>query len=101
MLGGVSSSFFAVFSLSQLLGLVLSGSLANWIGLRSLFLANAMLLVVLPSVGYLWLREDKPRVRRQVEFASCDSHRRFSDWESLSNSVDVGNPRQLARPEHC
>jgi MFS family permease len=60
MLGRVSSSFFAVFSLSQLLGLVLSGSLANWIGLRPLFLASAILLVVLSSVGYLSLREDKP-----------------------------------------
>jgi MFS family permease len=60
MLGRVSSSFFALFSLSQLLGLVLSGSLANWIGLRPLFLASAILLVVLSSAGYLWLREDKP-----------------------------------------
>jgi len=60
MLGRVSSSFFALFSLSQLLGLVLSGSLANWIGLRPLFLASAILQVVLSSAGYLWLREDKP-----------------------------------------
>jgi DHA3 family macrolide efflux protein-like MFS transporter len=60
MLGRVSSSFFAVFSLSQLLGLVLSGSLANWFGLRPLFLTSAILLVVLSAAGYLWLREDKP-----------------------------------------
>ena len=60
MLGRVSSSFMAVFSLSQLLGLVLSGSLADWIGVRRLFLASAVLLIVLSTAGYLWLREDKP-----------------------------------------
>lgn len=59
MLGRVSSSFMAVFSLSQLLGLVLSGSLANSIGVRRLFLGSAVLLVVLSAIGYLWLREDK------------------------------------------
>jgi MFS transporter, DHA3 family, macrolide efflux protein len=61
MLGRVSSSFMAVFSLSQLLGLVLSGSLADWIGVRRLFLSSAVLLAVLSAAGYLWLREDKPR----------------------------------------
>ena len=61
MLGRVSSSFMAVFSLSQLLGLVLSGSLADWIGVRRLFLAAAVLLVVLSTAGYFWLREDKPK----------------------------------------
>jgi len=61
MLGRVSSSFMAVFALSQLLGLVLSGSLADWIGVRRLFFASALLLIVLSAIGYLWLREDKPR----------------------------------------
>ena len=60
MLGRVSSSFMAVFSLSQLLGLVLSGSLADWIGVRRVFLASAVLLILLSAAGYLWLREDKP-----------------------------------------
>jgi len=60
MLGRVSSSFMAVFALSQLLGLVVSGSLADWIGVRRLFFASAVLLVVLSVIGYLWLREDKP-----------------------------------------
>src|SRR5437868_6219186 len=60
MLGRVSSSFMAVFSLSQLLGLVLSGSLADWIGVRRLFLASAVLLAILSVMGYLWLREGKP-----------------------------------------
>lgn len=60
MLGRVSSSFMAVFSLSQLLGLVLSGSLANGIGVRHLFVASAVLLAVLSAMGYLWLREGEP-----------------------------------------
>jgi MFS transporter, DHA3 family, macrolide efflux protein len=63
MLGRVSSSFMAVFSLSQLLGLVLSGSLANWIGVRRLFFSSAVLLVVLSVAGYLWLREDKQQAK--------------------------------------
>ena len=57
MLGRVSSSFMAVFSLSQLLGLLLSGSLADWIGVRRLFFAAAVLLVVLSGIGYVWLRD--------------------------------------------
>src|SRR6185437_9909406 len=60
MLGRVSSSFMAVFSLSQLLGLVLSGSLADWIGVRRLFLASAVLLVIISAAGYLWLRDKRP-----------------------------------------
>jgi len=60
MLGRVSSSFMAVFSLSQLLGLLLSGSLAGMIGMRRLFLLSALLLVFLSAAGYLWLRDDKP-----------------------------------------
>ena len=60
MLGRVSSSFMAVFSLSQLVGLVLSGSLADMIGIRRLFLYSAVLLAVLSGAGYLWLRDTKP-----------------------------------------
>jgi DHA3 family macrolide efflux protein-like MFS transporter len=60
ILGRVSSSFMAVFSLSQLLGLVLSGSLADWIGVRRLFFFSAVLLAVLATAGYLWLRENRP-----------------------------------------
>jgi MFS family permease len=66
MLGRVSSSFMAVFSLSQLLGLVLSGSLADLIGVRRLFSASAVLLIVLAAIGYLWLRDDKPETREMA-----------------------------------
>jgi predicted MFS family arabinose efflux permease len=60
MLGRVSSSFMAVFSLAQLLGLLLSGSLADRIGVRRLFFSAAVLLVLLSIGGYFWLREKKP-----------------------------------------
>jgi MFS family permease len=66
MLGRVSSSFMAVFSMSQLLGLVLSGSLADLIGVRRLFFASAGLLIVLSAIGYLWLRDDKPETREMA-----------------------------------
>jgi MFS family permease len=69
MLGRVSSSFMAVFALSQLLGLLLSGALANSIGVRHLFMSSAVLLVVLSGIGYLWLREDKPREEKAVAAA--------------------------------
>ena len=70
MLGRVSSSFMAVFSLSQLLGLVLSGSLANGIGVRRLFIASAVLLAVLSAIGYVWLREDEPGEPKAIAAAS-------------------------------
>ncbi len=63
MLGRVSSSFMAVFSLSQLLGLVLSGSLADIIGLRRLFFFSAVVLALLTGAGYLWLRDTKPEAK--------------------------------------
>jgi len=66
MLGRVSSSFMAVFSMSQLLGLVLSGSLADLIGVRRLFFYAAVLLSVLSTIGYFWLRENKPEQKEMI-----------------------------------
>lgn len=60
MLGRISASFMALFSLAQLLGLVLSGTLADWIGVRSLFIYSAVLLLVLSAAGYFWIRDAKP-----------------------------------------
>jgi Arabinose efflux permease len=61
MLGRVSSSFMALFCISQLLGLLLSGSLADWIGVRPLFVWSGVALLVISAAGYLWVRggEDK------------------------------------------
>ena len=53
MLGRVSSSFMSVIALAQMLGLVISGTAAEQIGIRGLFFACAALLGILAVVGYL------------------------------------------------
>jgi len=52
MLGRVSSSFMSVIAIAQMLGLVISGSAAQRIGIRGLFFACAALLAVLTLIGY-------------------------------------------------
>ncbi|HZU44334.1 MAG TPA: MFS transporter [Terriglobales bacterium] len=52
MLGRVSSSFMSVFSLAQVLGLLLSGHLAVWFGIRAVFLLCAAALVLITTVGF-------------------------------------------------
>jgi MFS transporter, DHA3 family, macrolide efflux protein len=60
MVGRVSSTFMSLFSLSQVLGLALSGVLAVHLGIRQLFLAAAGALVLLTLIGRTALR---PRVQ--------------------------------------
>lgn len=55
MVGRVSSSFMAVLSLAQLVGLVISGSLAQTLGIRNLFFASAAMLFVMTAIGYFRL----------------------------------------------
>jgi MFS family permease len=55
MIGRVSASFMAVLSLAQLIGLVISGSLAQTLGIRNLFFASAALLFVITAFGYFRL----------------------------------------------
>jgi len=57
MLGRVSSSFMSVFSLAQVLGLLLSGHLAVWVGIRAVFLLCAAALALIATVG---LTQHKP-----------------------------------------
>lgn len=52
MLGRVSSSFMSVFSFAQVFGLLLSGQLAVWLGIRQVFLACAAALVLISALGY-------------------------------------------------
>ncbi len=63
MLGRVSSSFMSVIALAQMLGLVISGTAAEQIGIRALFYACAGLLGILAAVGY-WRM---PRAAAQAE----------------------------------
>lgn len=51
MLGRVSSSYMSVFSLAQVLGLLLSGHLAVWFGIRAVFLLCATALALIAIAG--------------------------------------------------
>ena len=55
MVGRVSSSFMAVLSIAQLVGLVISGSLAQTLGIRNLFYASAAMLLLITVFGYFRL----------------------------------------------
>ena len=55
LVGRVSSSFMSVLSVSQLLGLIISGSLTQRMGIRNLFFASAAMLVLFACFGYFRL----------------------------------------------
>ena len=55
LVGRVSSSFMSVLSISQLLGLIISGSLTQRMGIRNLFFASAAMLVLFACFGYFRL----------------------------------------------
>jgi len=55
LVGRVSSSFMSVLSISQLVGLIISGSLAQALGIRNLFFASAVMLVLFACLGYFQL----------------------------------------------
>ena len=55
LVGRVSSSFMSVLSISQLVGLIISGSLAQSLGIRNLFLASAAMLALFAALGYFRL----------------------------------------------
>jgi len=56
MVGRVMSTFMSLISMSQVLGLLLSGYLAQKLGIRPLFLSSAAALALLSAAGYLMLR---------------------------------------------
>ncbi len=55
MMGRVSSSLMSVFSVSQLIGLAFSGSLAEAMGIKNVFYLSAALLIVIAAFGYFRL----------------------------------------------
>jgi len=59
MVGRVSSTFMSLIALAQVLGLLLSGYLAQILGIRKLFLASAMFLAVIAAGGFLMVREQR------------------------------------------
>ena len=56
MVGRVSSTFMSLISVSQVFGLLLSGYLAQKLGIRPLFIACAGFLAVISAAGYLMMR---------------------------------------------
>ena len=56
LMGRVSSTFLSLISVAQVLGLLLSGYLAQQIGIRALFLTCAGALGLVSTAGYLWMR---------------------------------------------
>jgi len=65
MIGRVSSSFMSLISFAQVFGLLLSGVLAQRLGIRPLFLASAGVLALIAGGGYLMIR-GKPVVAPAV-----------------------------------
>ncbi len=53
MMGRVSSTFMSLFSFAQVLGLLLSGVLAQRLGMRPLFVACGIALIVIAAVGQI------------------------------------------------
>lgn len=72
LIGRVSASFMAVLSISQLLGLVISGSLAQTLGIRSLFYGSAGLLFLITVFGYF-------RLPRQATIAAAAQQQESGD----------------------
>ena len=60
LVGRVSSSFMSVLSVSQLLGLIISGSLTQRMGIRNLFFASAAMLVLFALFGFFRLPKQAP-----------------------------------------
>ena len=56
MVGRVSSSFMSVLTFSQVMGLLISGSVAQAIGIRNLFFASAGMLGFIAAAGYTRLK---------------------------------------------
>ncbi|PYO45070.1 MAG: MFS transporter [Gemmatimonadetes bacterium] len=56
LMGRVSSTFMSLIAVAQVLGLLLSGYLAQRLGIRALFLTCAGVLAVVAGAGHLWMR---------------------------------------------
>jgi MFS transporter, DHA3 family, macrolide efflux protein len=67
MIGRVSSSFLSLISVAQVTGLLLSGWLAQRLGVRHLFLAAAIALGVITLIGYTKRGEAPQQVAAETE----------------------------------
>lgn len=69
LVGRVSSSVWSLISVAQLIGLVLSGSLAEVLGITRLFYLSAALLVIIAAYGHLHLQR---KAAPQPEISQAD-----------------------------
>lgn len=67
LMGRVSSTFMSLIAVAQVLGLLLSGYLAQRLGIRTLFLTCAGALALVAGAGHVWMRG---RSERPVEPAT-------------------------------
>lgn len=69
LMGRVSSTFMSLIALSQVLGLLLSGFLAERLGIRPLFLTSAAFVAIIACAGYVFMRgrgESRPTAAAQA-----------------------------------
>jgi MFS family permease len=66
LLGRVGSTFMSIIFAAQISGLVLSGVLSQYIGVRQVFALCAILLLILMAAGKLWMEPKPEPTRRPV-----------------------------------
>lgn len=60
ILGRVSSTVIALMTVSQIVGVSISGKIANWIGVRNLYQWIGVFLVVMGLMGYTYFKMSSP-----------------------------------------
>lgn len=69
LMGRVSSTFMSLIALAQVLGLLLSGYLAERLGIRPLFLSSAAFVAIIACAGFVFMRgrgEPRPTAAAQA-----------------------------------
>ena len=66
LMGRVSSSFMSLIALAQVMGLLLSGYLAQIFGTRKLFMVCGLVLALMAAGGYQLLREQRKVVANEA-----------------------------------
>jgi MFS transporter, DHA3 family, macrolide efflux protein len=59
LMGRVGSTFMSIIFAAQISGLILSGFLTHYIGVRRVFALCAVMLIILMAVGKLWMEPKK------------------------------------------
>lgn len=67
LMGRVSSTFMSLIALAQGLGLLLSGYLAERLGIRPLFLSSAAFVAIIAGAGYVFMRGRTKLVPQQQQ----------------------------------